>query len=675
MNDGSTARSRCVALVGPYLSGKTTLLESLLFATQAVARKGSVRDGTSVGDAAPEARSKHMTVEITAAETAHLGDRWTFLDSPGSIEFLQDAQSACMIADLVVVVCDPEPARALTVAPILRFLDAHAIPHLLFINKMDAATDRVREILAALQGVSQRPLVLRQVPIREGEAIVGYVDLVSERAYRYKAGQASDLVELPADVMPREQEARQAMIEALADHDDALLEQVLEDKVPAPQEIYGYVHNELRDDLIVPVLLGSALNDGGVRRLLKALRHDTPELDRALARRGIDEAGDLLLQVARTSHVPHAGKVALARVLRGTAKEGAPVAGERLGNLMRPFGANLTKISAASAGDVVAIGRMDALKAGDLVTPSGAARAGDWPASLPPIFALAVQPENRQDEVKLSSAIARLIEEDPSYSVEQDAELHQLLLWGQGEQHLQVGLMRLASKWNVNVRAAKPLTPYRETIRKGVEQHARHKRQTGGHGQFADIQVEIAPLPRGEGFAYGDRVVGGAVPKQYIPAVEAGVKDYLARGPLGFPVVDLAVTLVDGKFHAVDSSEMAFKTAGRLAMVEGLPKCGPVLLEPILRVTVHVPNDYTSNVQRLLSGRRGQLLGYDGRDGWPGWDSVEAFLPQSEMHDLIVELRSLTMGVGSFDWKFDHLQELTGRLADEVVKARMEATQ
>jgi len=235
--------------------------------------------------------------------------------------------------------------------------------------------------------------------------------------------------------------------------------------------------------------------------------------------------------------------------------------------------------------------------------------------------------------------------------------------------------MRLGSKWNVNVRAARPLTPYRETIRKSVEQHARHKRQTGGHGQFADIHVEIAPLPRGEGFAYGDRVVGGAVPKQYIPAVEAGVKDYLARGPLGFPVVDVAVTLLDGKFHAVDSSEMAFRTAGRLAMSEGMPKCGPVLLEPILRVTVHVPNDYTSNVQRLLSGRRGQLLGYDGREGWPGWDSVQAFLPQSEMHDLIVELRSLTMGVGSFDWSFDHLQELTGRLADEVVKARMEATQ
>lgn len=675
MNDGSTARSRCVALVGPYLSGKTTLLESLLHATGAIPRKGSVRDGTSVGDGAPEARAKQMTVEITAVDTAYLGDSWSFLDSPGSIEFLQDAQNACMVADLAVVVCDPEPARALTVAPILRFLDANAIPHLLFINKMDAASDRVREILAALQGVSQRPLVLRQVPIREGEAIVGYVDLVSERAYRYRAGQPSDLIELPSDIVEREQEARQAMIEALADHDDDLLEQVLEDKVPAPQDIYGYVRKELRDDLIVPVLLGSALNDGGVRRLLKALRHDTPTLEANVARRGLQEAGEVVVQIARTTYVPHTGKVALARVLRGTLKEGATLGGERLGNLMRPFGTSYSKIPSAGPGDVVAISRLETLRTGDVLTPAGTSRAADWPKPLPPIFSLAVQPENRQDEVKLSSAIARLIEEDASYSVEQDAELHQLLLWGQGEQHLQVALMRLGSKWNVNVRGARPLTPYRETIRKSVEQHARHKRQTGGHGQFADIHVEIAPLPRGEGFAYGDRVVGGAVPKQYIPAVEAGVKDYLARGPLGFPVVDVAVTLLDGKFHAVDSSEMAFRTAGRLAMSEGMPKCGPVLLEPILRVTVHVPNDYTSNVQRLLSGRRGQLLGYDGREGWPGWDSVQAFLPQSEMHDLIVELRSLTMGVGSFDWSFDHLQELTGRLADEVVKARMEATQ
>ncbi|MFN4087893.1 MAG: elongation factor G [Alphaproteobacteria bacterium] len=675
MDPQTTARSRCVALVGPYLSGKTTLLESILHATGAIARKGSVRDGTTVGDAAPEARTKQMTVEITAAETTYHGDRWTFLDCPGSIEFLQDAQNACIAADLAVVVCDPEPGRALTVAPLLRFLDAHAIPHILLINKMDTASDRVREILAALQGVSQRPLVLRQVPIREGETLVGYVDLVSERAYRYKPGQASDLISLPADIVEREKEARQAMIEALADHDDDLLEQVLEDRIPAPQEIYGYVAKELRDDLIVPVLLGSALNDGGVRRLLKALRHDTPGLGATLARRGLEAGSDPVVQVFKTAYVPHTGKIALSRVLQGAVKEGMTLGGERLGSLSRPFGAQLSKIPAAEAGDVVGIGRVDAFRTGDLVAGSGTARAADWPAPLPPIFALAVQPENRQDEVKLTSAIARLIEEDASYSIEHDTELHQLLLWGQGEQHLQVALSRLSTKWNVNVRGVRPLTPYRETIRRGVSQHARHKRQTGGHGQFADIQVEIAPLPRGEGFAYGDRVVGGAVPKQYIPAVESGVRDYMARGPLGFPVVDFAVTLVDGKFHAVDSSEMAFKTAGRLAMVEGMPKCQPVLLEPILKVTVHVPNDYTSNVQRLLSGRRGQLLGYDARQGWPGWDSVAAFLPQSEMHDLIVELRSLTMGVGSFDWSFDHLQELTGRLADDVVKARMEAAQ
>lgn len=675
MNGGTVARSRCVALVGPYLSGKTSLLESILHAAGAIPRKGTVRDGTAVGDAAPEARAKQMSVEVDAADADWLGDRWTFLDCPGSIEFLQEAQNACMVADIAVVVCEPEPGRALTMAPLLRFLDANAIPHILFINKMDTATDRVREILSALQAVSQRPLVLRQVPIREGDAIVGYVDLISERAYRYKPGQASDLIEIPADAVERGKEARQAMIEALADHDDTLLEQVLEDKVPAPSEIYAYAREELKEDLIVPVLLGSALNDGGVRRLLKALRHDAPDLSVLLARRGQEETGDPLVQVFKTSHVTHTGKMSLSRILRGSLREGATLGGERIGNLFRPFGSQYSKLQAAETGGVIAIGRVDGFRTGDLLTPAGAAQAEDWPEPLSPIFALAIHPENRQDEVKVSSAVARLIEEDASYSLEQDPELHQMVLWGQGEQHLQVAISRLNTKWNVKVRATRPVTPYRESIRKGTEQHARHKRQTGGHGQFADIVVDIAPLGRGEGFVYGDRVVGGAVPRQYIPAVEAGVREYLSRGPLGFPVVDVSVTLKDGKYHTVDSSEMAFKTAGRMAMAEGLPKCAPTLLEPILRVTVHVPSDYTPNVQRLLSGRRGQLLGYDARTGWPGWDSVEGFLPQSEMHDLIVELRSLTMGVGSFDWRFDHLQELTGRLADDVVKARAEAAQ
>lgn len=673
MGEG-TGRTRCVALVGPYLSGKTALLESMLHAADAIPRKGTANESNRVGDAAPEARERKMSVEIVPASFEYLGDRWTILDCPGSIEFAQDACNACMVADLAVVVCDPEPERAMTVAPLLRFLDEHSIPHLLFINKLDAANDRVREILSALQGVSQRPLVLRQVPIREGEAVTGYVDLISERAYRYKPGEASDLVSMPDSVVEREQEARQELLEAVADYDDALLEQLLEDKVPPKEEIYQYLQKEIEQDLIVPVLIGAAEKDHGVRRLLKALRHDTPDVAATATRLGIEGEGETVAQVFKTFHPPHTGKISLARLWHGSLKEGATLNGERIGNLMRLHGGQTSKISGAEAGDVVAIGRAEFLHTGDVISTSGKITA-PWPKPLPPIYAMAIHAENRSDEVKLTGAIQRLMEEDPSYSMEQNPDTRQLLLWGQGEQHLQIGLGRLRNKYNVGVKAERPQTPYRETIRKGTSQHSRYKRQTGGHGQFGDVHIEIRPLPRGEGFSFTETVVGGAVPRNFIPAVEAGVREYLSRGPLGFPVVDVAVTLTDGKHHPVDSSEQAFKTAGRLAMSEGMPNCDPVLLEPIIKVALHIPNEYTPNVQRLLSGRRGQILGFDAREGWPGWDTVQAFIPQSEMNDMIIELRSLTMGVGSFEWEFDHLQELTGRAADEVVRARAEAAQ
>jgi elongation factor G len=253
--------------------------------------------------------------------------------------------------------------------------------------------------------------------------------------------------------------------------------------------------------------------------------------------------------------------------------------------------------------------------------------------------------------------------------------MHQMVLWGQGEIHLQIALERLKSKYNVPVKAHRPQVGYRETIRKGLVQHSRYKRQTGGHGQFGDVHIEVKPKPRGGGFEFQDAIVGGAIPRNFIPAVENGVGEYLKRGPLGFPVVDVHVRLFDGQFHAVDSSEMAFKTAGRMAMSEAMPQCDPVLLEPICRVDISMPNEYTAKVNSLVSGRRGQLLGFDAKPGWNGWDEVSAYMPQSELHDLIVDLRSLTMGVGSFRWQFDHLQELTGRVADKIVQERQAAAQ
>jgi elongation factor G len=679
MGEKTTAAPRCAALVGPYLSGKTTLLESLLFVTGAISRKGTVKEGNTVGDSAPEARARKMSAEISAATAEFLGESWCFLDCPGSVELAREAQQGLMVADAAVVVCEPEPAKALILAPLLKFLDDHKIPHLLFINKMDIAPHRVSELLAALQAVSARPLVLRQVPIRTPDKngvdqVTGYVDLVNERAYQYKPGQPSDLVKMPETVLEREQTARRSMLESLADFDDALLEQLLEDAVPSKDSIYQQLTKDLAADLIVPVFMGAADQDHGVRRLLKALRHEVPDVRETARRLGIAaDPGDTVAQVFKTYHQAHTGKLSLARIWGGKLQDGMMLSGHRVGSVARMKGHELAKLAGAGPGDIVALGRMDEVPTGLLLSASGKAKtATPWPAKPAPLFSLAIDTENRADEVKLTAALHKLVEEDEALTVEHNPDTHEMVMWGQGEIHLLIAIDRLRLKYNLPVKSHRPHVNYKETIRKGTRHHSRFKRQSGGHGQFADIHVGIAPLPRGKGFEFHDEIVGGAVPRQYIPSVEEGVRDYLGRGPLGFPVVDVAVTLTDGQFHSVDSSDMAFKTAARMAMTEAMPSCDPVLLEPIFAVTVTVPTDFTSRVHGLISGRRGQILGFDAKEGWPGWDEVSAHLPQSELHDLIIELRSLTLGVGTFAWKFNHLQELIGRIADKVVEQRLQ---
>jgi elongation factor G len=671
---GRQAGPRCAALVGPYLSGKTTLLEAMLFASGTTNRRGTQKDGNTVGDHTAEARQRQMSTEINVAQAKYLDDPWIFLDCPGSVELAYEGQLAMLASDVAVVVCEPETERAVTLGPLFKFLDDHQIPHMVFINKLDTSTARISEVLAALQAVSQRPLVLRQVPLPGPEdKPAGYVDLVSERAYKYQPGQASDLIKLPAEMEDEERSSRAGLVEKLADFDDKLLEQLLEDVQPSKDEIYTHLTQDLRRDLIVPVFIGAAQLDHGVRRLLKALRHETPPASAAAARLGLDPASrDTVAQVVKTYFPPHTGKLSLVRVWSGQVSEGMSLNGVRVAGVLKLTGAASEKVAAAGPGDVVALARMEGI-------PTAAVLGSGTPPKLPalplpkPVYGLAISAEKRNDDVKLSGAIGKLIEEDPTLSLQHNPEMQEMVLWGQGDIHLQIAMDRLRSKYNLAVLSRRPQTPYKETIRRGTPQHARFKRQSGGHGQFADIQIEVKPLPRGSGHSFIDSVVGGAIPRNYIPAVEEGVMEYLRHGPLGFPVVDVSVNLITGQFHAVDSSDQAFKTVARQAMTEAMPKCDPVLLEPIHHVEISVPNAFTSRVQRIVSGRRGQLLGFDAKPEWPGWDLVSAHLPLAEMHDLIVELRSVTLGVGSFTHRFDHLQELTGKLAEKAVAMRAEA--
>ena len=666
---------RCIALVGPFQSGKTTLLEAILARTGAIPRAGSVDAGTSVGDSSPEARNHKMGVGLSAATTNFMGESYTFIDCPGSIEFAHDMRAALPAVDAAVVVCEADEKKLPQLQIILRELEDLGIPRFLFLNKIDRANKRIRETLATLQPASRVPLVLRQIPIWNGELIEGFVDLALERAFVYREHKPSEVVELEGGNLDREKEARFSMLEKLADHDDALMEQLLEDIQPPRDAVFDDLARELREGLICPVLLGAAARENGVLRLMKALRHESPDVTATAKRLGASSKKDALAYVFKTMHLQHGGKLSLVRMLAGHLDDGATLqssSGEagRVSGILSVNGAHDTKRPAAEPGDTVALGKLDAIKTGDTLSSGKTA-----PAALakieatPPVLAMSLASTDRKDDVKLGQALLRLNEEDQSLTMIHNPQTHDIVLWGQGEMHLRVALERLRDRFGVNVKSQTPAIGYQETIRKAISQRGRHKKQSGGHGQFGDVVLEIKPMPRGTGFEFHEKVVGGAVPRNYIGAVEEGVVDGLTRGPLGFPVIDLHVTLTDGSYHSVDSSDLAFRTAARVGMSEALPQCQPVLLEPIHMVEIVCPTDATAKINAILSARRGQILGFDTREGWSGWDCVRATMPEAEIGDLIVELRSATAGAGSFTRQFDRMAEVTGRAADQIIAA------
>lgn len=676
MSENGARELRNVAIVGPYSSGKTTLLESLLFVTGATSRKGRIQDQNTVGDYTPEARARQMTTEVSLASTDYGDIHFTFLDCPGSIELAQQTYDALVGVDAAIVVCEANSERVLTLSPLFKFLDDWEIPHLVFINKLDqVCTDEDRcyvnfnQILTALKSVSSRPLVPCQYPIGKGAQLVGYIDLITEAAYQYHSGAAADAVPLPPELREQEQAARLELLETLAEFDDHLLEELLDEVEPPTDEILKDLKQDLSADLVVPVFIGIATEDFGVRPLLQALVQETPNPAETAQRRGVPASETTVIaQILKNAYTPQGGKLSLVRVWSGTLTDGMTLNGLRMGGLYTLMGAQSTSLNTAPAGSVIAISRLDGLTTGETLSPDSDLKL-DRVEPLTPVYALAIAPENRNDEVKLSNALGKLVEEDPSLRWEQHGDTHEVILWGQGDIHLKVALDWLARKYNLPMTANPPQIPYKETIRKPVSAvHGRYKRQSGGHGQFGDVYLDIKPLERGEGFSFSETIVGGVVPKQYIPGVETGVREYLSHGPLGFPVVDIAVTLTNGSYHSVDSSEQAFKQAARLAMQEGMSRCEPTLLEPILTVTISVPNDFTAGVLRLISGHRGQILGYEAKAGWKNWDDISAYLPQAEIQNLIVELRSLTLGVGTFNWQYDHLQIVPEKLAEQILQ-------
>ncbi len=640
--------SRCIVVLGAAGVGKSTLVDRL------AAIEG--------GEAPPPAPYETRAVRFT-----FLGDTWTALDTPGSLEFMQQALDAMLAADAAVIVVSPDPEQAVLAAPYIRLAEEAGTPSFIFINRVDEAEASMREIVEALQGYSKHPVVLRQIPIREGGKIVGSVDLVSERAWKYREGEPSALIEIPPEVAEREHEARAEFLESLADYDDWLMEELIEDREPAAGPVYAICSRAIREARVTEAFIGSAEHANGVVRLMKALRHETPGVEALLERLG----GRAHAGVFLVRHRRHVGKTAYLRAFRELAP-GQKLGGAPLGPLSTVGEAKAAPIDHAGPGEVVAAIKSDHLDSGRLYDADGVVPAPTWHRALTPVMSVGLRAKSDRDDAKLSEALNRLASEDLSLSVSTDPETGAHVLSGQGVLHLRRAREVLANELGVETEEA-PIAPeLRETITQKADVHYRHKKQTGGAGQFADVKIKVEPAPRGTGFVFDETIHGGSVPKNYIPAVEAGAKEAMERGPLGFPVVDVHVTLYDGQYHSVDSSDMAFRIAGRGGVKEALAQAQPVLLEPIYDVTFHIPSVFTGALNPLVSSRRGQVMGFDRDPDAEGWDIFRAQLPGTALEGLINDLRSITQGVGRYEATFSHYQEVYGREADRMIEKRAE---
>ena len=644
--------TRTIAVLGASNTGKSTLVDRMC------ALEGQPQPAAAPG-------------ELRVCGFTLLGEGWQAIDTPGSIEFLHVAADALLAADAAVICVGPDPAAAVLASPYLHAAEAAGTPAILFVNRIDEATGRVRDIVAALQEYARHPIILRQIPIRDGEQVTGAVDLVSERAWAYQEGAPSKLVEIPAGLLDREHEARDGLLEALSEHDDHLLEELIEDKAPPSAEVYDICARALREGRVIEALIGSAGHGNGIVRVLKALRHEAPApsalRDRLQEQAGLGEAP--LAVVFASAHRKHVGKTLLLRALAPLAA-GQALGGRAPGQLTPADPRDTRHLDAVAEGEIVSAVKAEHLAAGRIATADALHDAPAWHRPQPAMAQRILAPTSERDGVKLSGALASLAEGDGALTVTQDPATGGALVGIQGPLHLRVLRQRLKETFGMEVEEVIPEPAYCETIAKSQETAYRHKKQTGGAGQFADVRLIVAPAPRGTGFAFSEVVKGGAVPRNYIPAVETGARDAMERGPLGFPVVDVSVTLTDGQAHAVDSSDMAFRIAGRQGTKEALKSAGAVLLQPVFKVTIHAPAMFTGALGPIVSSHSGQVLGFDTDPSAAGWERYDALVPGGSLAGIANDVRSATQGVGWFEQAFDHYEELHGKAADRIVTER-----
>jgi elongation factor G len=684
VNRYPTARIRNVALVGHGGSGKTSLAEALLHRAGVINRMGRVEDGTTTCDFDPEERQRGLSLSLAVAPFDWRDHKINLIDTPGYADFIGDVAAALRVADLAVFVVSAVDGVEVQTEAIWRLAAELGVPRMVFVNKLDRERSSFDSTLAQLQEKMGAGIAPLELPIGEETEFKGIADLLTDRAYLYTDG-APQEGDIPDEMEELEHSTHDSLVEGIVVADDDLLERYLDGDMPNFEELEKALHDGIAAATVFPVVVGSATNEIGIDRLADFLVEIGPSpLDRpAVVTAGNgdgemqvevspDAGGDPLAFVFKTIADPYVGQISLFRVLSGTIKQDDHLlntrshSDERLHGLLLVRGKEQEPATELVAGDIGAVAKLSGTATGDTLAPKGT------PVKAPPVeppvptLAVAIVPKTQADEDKLAPALHRLQDEDPSLLVERNEETHQTLLWGTGETHLQITLEKLARKFGASVGTEEVRVAYRETITgeaHGVE--GKHKKQTGGHGQFGVCVIDLEPVERGGGFEFVNKVVGGAISRSYIPAVQKGIEEtMLTSGIYGYPVVDVKVTLTDGKEHSVDSSEMAFRVAGRLAFREALGQANPVILEPVSRLEVTVPLDQQGDVMGDLNARRGRVQGTDAAGDGEG--VIEAFVPTSEIKRYAIDLRSLTGGRGRFRAEHDHYDVLPTNLVATV---------
>jgi elongation factor G len=680
------ASIRNVALVGHTGSGKTQLASAILAVSGMVNRFGKVDEGTTVTDFDDEEIARKHTLSASLAYAEWNKHKINLIDTPGMGNFLSDARAALQVADAALLVVDAVSGVMVQTEKVWAAAEELALPRLVVLNRLDRERASLERSLKSLREACSRAVIPIQLPIGEERGFRGVVDLVTRKAYVFQTDESGKFKEepVPADMSAAVEAAREALIEMVAEADEALMEKFFDAGTLTQEELVGGLHKAVAAAKVFPIVCTSASTNVGIQPLLDAIVTYVPSpAERPLKGRHpktgaeatvtVVGAGPTAAYVWKTVADPFAGRITLFRVMTGALKSDTTVTNltketpERLGHLVLMQGKTQTQVPEIKAGDIGAVAKLKETVTNDLLGDKDAA------FTLPPIvfpeavISYAIEPKSRGDEEKISTAMHRLQEEDPTINYTRDAQTKELLLAGQGQLHIEVTVAKLKRRFGVEVNLKLPRIPYRETITASTEAHGRHKKQTGGHGQFGDCKIKVEPLPRGSDFEFVDDIFGGAIPRQFVPAVEKGIQDARMRGFLaGYPMVDFRATVFDGSFHAVDSNELSFKMAGSLAFKDGMSRARPTLLEPVMDVEVFAPSDYAGDLMGDLNSRRGRIAGMDTRG--PS-TIIRAKVPMSEMLTYEQHLTSATSGRGSYHMEFSHYEEVPSHLHGKIVAA------